>query len=67
MWQNPPNVKAYFQFLLLKPFVKWNIKNSDYIFSYGPKISSIIKNLGINDNNVIIESPSGIDEFYSKR
>ena len=67
MWQNPPNVKAYFQFLLLKPFVKWNIKNSDYIFSYGPKISSIIKNLGINDNNVIIESPSGIDEDFIRK
>ena len=66
MWQKPPNIKFFFQHLLLRPFVKWNITNSDYVFSYGSKISSIIKKLGI-DNKAIIESPSGVDDdFISK-
>ena len=63
MWQKPPSIKVYFQFLLLRPFVKWNIKNSDFVFSYGSKISKIIKDLGVVPNK-IIESPSGIDEDY---
>lgn len=63
MWQKPPNRKIFCQYLFLRPFVKWNIENSDYVFSYGSKISSIIKELGIN-NKVIIESPSGIDDDF---
>ena len=67
MWQIPPNTKIFCQHLFLRPFVKWNIKNSNYVFSYGSKISSIIKKLGIN-NKVIIESPSGVDDdFISKK
>ena len=66
MWQKPPTIKAYFQSLLLRPFVKWNIKNSDFVFSYGSKISELIKNRGIN-NNSIIESPSGIDVDFIRK
>ena len=67
MWQKPPTIKAYFQSLFLRPFVKWNIKNSDFVFSYGSKISELIKNRGIKDDNVIIESPSGIDDDFIRK
>lgn len=63
MWQKPPSFKVFSQHLLLKPFVKWITKNSDFVFSYGSKISNIIEDLGV-DSNKIIESPSGIDEDF---
>lgn len=63
MWQKPPSFKVFSQHLLLKPFVKWITKNSDFVFSYGSKISNIIEGLGV-DSNKIIESPSGIDEDF---
>ena len=63
MWQKPPSFKVFLQHLLLKPFVKWISKNSDFVFSYGSKISKIIEDIGVDPNN-IIESPSGIDEDY---
>ena len=63
MWQKPPSFRVFSQHLLLKPFVKWITKNSDFVFSYGSKISNIIEYLGV-DSNKIIESPSGIDEDF---
>lgn len=63
MWQKPPSFRVFSQHLLLKPFVKWITKNSDFVFSYGSKISNIIQDLGI-DSNKIIESPSGIDDDF---
>ncbi len=63
MWQKPPSFKVFSQHLLLKPFVKWITKNSDFVFSYGSKISNIIEDLGV-DSKKIIESPSGIDEDF---
>ena len=43
MWQKPPSFRVFSQHLLLKPFVKWITKNSDFVFSYGSKISNIIE------------------------
>ena len=63
MWQKPPSFRVFSQHLLLKPFVKWITKNSDFVFSYGSKISNIIEGLGVSSNK-IIESPSGIDEDF---
>ena len=63
MWQKPHSFRVFSQHLLLKPFVKWITKNSDFVFSYGSKISNIIEDLGV-DSNKIIESPSGIDEDF---
>ena len=63
MWQKTPSFRVFFQYLLLKPFVKWITKNSDFVFSYGSKISNIIRDLGVNSNK-IIESPSGVDDDF---
>ena len=63
MWQKPPNFRVFSKHLLLKPFVKWITKNSDFVFSYGSKISNIIEDIGV-DSNKIIESPSGIDNDF---
>jgi glycosyltransferase involved in cell wall biosynthesis len=60
MFQKQANVMSYLTSILLAPFVKWNTKHADYVFSYGGKITKIIQTLGVA-NNKIIELPSGIE------
>src|ERR1041385_3527999 len=49
--------------LLLKSPVLFNIRQADYLFSYGAKITGIILNLGIPKER-IIEIPTGISEDW---
>jgi glycosyltransferase involved in cell wall biosynthesis len=63
MYQAAPSFKIKIQHFVLRPFVKMINKKADYIFSYGGKITSIIKDLNINPNK-IIELSSGISESW---
>ncbi|MCA0429115.1 MAG: glycosyltransferase family 4 protein [Bacteroidetes bacterium] len=62
MFQKPPNFKIKLQqiFLLRKPVKKLSL-NADVVFSYGGKITTIIKQLGVTENK-IIELPSGVED-----
>lgn len=61
MFQKPPNFKIKLQhiFLLRNP-VKHISQKADIVFSYGGKITDIIKSIGV-DSDKIIESPSGVE------
>ena len=50
------------QILLRKP-VKFNIKSSDYVFSYGGKVTEVIHEIGV-PKNCIIEIPTGIEQEW---
>ena len=63
MFQSSANFRVKLEYLLLRPFVRQNNINADYVFSYGGKITSIIKSIGI-PNNKIIEFPSGIHDSW---
>ena len=63
MFQLPANLRVKLEYLLLKPFVIWINRNADYVFSYGGKITSIIKSIGVPENK-IIEIPSGIQSSW---
>jgi glycosyltransferase involved in cell wall biosynthesis len=64
MFQRQPSLRAALQsrFLLRSP-VLYNIRNADYVFSYGGKITEIIKRLEIADAK-IIELPTGIGQGW---
>lgn len=65
MFQIAPEVKAKMQQFLLRPFVKKISQQADLVFSYGGKITDIIKSIGVIPNH-IIEIPSGVEkEFIS--
>ena len=66
MYQFAPNLKIKLQHLLLRPFVRWNTKHADYVYSYGGKITTIIENLGIPEDS-IKEIPSAIDPSWLSR
>ncbi|MEO6306231.1 MAG: glycosyltransferase family 4 protein [Bacteroidia bacterium] len=61
MFQKPPDLKIKLQhvFLLRKP-VKEISQKADIVFSYGGKITDIIKSIGV-DPKKIIELPSGVE------
>jgi glycosyltransferase involved in cell wall biosynthesis len=63
MFQFAPSFKVKLQHYLLRYFVKWNNLNADYVFSYGGKITDIIKDFGI-PNNKIIEIPTAIEKDW---
>lgn len=63
MWQYAPSFNARLKNYFLRTYVKWNSKNADYVFSYGSKITSIIKGIGIEESK-IVEIPSGIEKDW---
>ncbi|MBA3901303.1 MAG: glycosyltransferase family 4 protein [Bacteroidetes bacterium] len=64
MFQKPPSFKSRLEQLLLKKPVVWNCKNSDYVFSYGGKVSEIIKQKVGIPSEKIIEIPAGIEKKW---
>jgi glycosyltransferase involved in cell wall biosynthesis len=63
MFQIAPEAKAKFQQFLLRPFVKKISQQADVVFSYGGKITDIIKSIGVNPRH-IIEIPSGVEKEF---
>ena len=65
MFQIAPEPKTKLQQFLLRPFVKKISQQADIVFSYGGKITDIIKAIGVNPKQ-IVEIPSGVEkEFIS--
>jgi glycosyltransferase involved in cell wall biosynthesis len=62
MFQKPPDLKIKLQhiFLLRKPVRSLSMK-ADYVFSYGGKITNIIRSLGVAEDK-IFELPSGVEQ-----
>ena len=63
MFQIAPKTKAKLQQLILRPFVKKLSKQADMVFSYGGKITDIIKSIGVNPKH-IVEIPSGVEKEF---
>lgn len=64
MFQTSPNLKTKLQHLLLlrRPVKRISLM-ADVVFSYGGKITEIIRGLGVNPNR-IIEMPSGVEQEW---
>ncbi|MDC1226297.1 glycosyltransferase family 4 protein [Algibacter sp.] len=62
MFQRWPDVKTGIKLQILKLPVLYTMRNADFIFSYGGKISEIIKSKGFQDK--IIEIPTGISSSW---
>lgn len=63
MYQVAPDLKTKLQHLLLRTFVKKISRRADRVFSYGGKITGIIRGIGV-DKRHIIEIPSGVETRY---
>lgn len=64
MFQPPVSLKERFKnWLVLQSPVKFCVSNADYLFSYGGKISGLIKGLGVPASR-IIEIPAGVEPSW---
>lgn len=63
MYQTSPNSKYFLKKYLFRYLVKWIIINSDFIISYGGKITEIINSL-ISDHQKVIEVPAAIEKSW---
>ncbi len=62
MFQRAPDLKSKFiQLMMLRKPVKEISEQADIVFSYGGKITDIIKNIGVKPGH-IVELPSGVEE-----
>jgi len=63
MFQPPASFKSRMHHWLLRGPVKWNNQHSDFVFSYGGKITPIVESIGVGRNK-IIEIPTGIESNW---
>ena len=66
MFQKPPSFKSRFEHWMLRGPVKFHHKHADFVFSYGAKITSIIKGLGVK-NESIRDIPTGIASIWCNK
>jgi glycosyltransferase involved in cell wall biosynthesis len=63
MFQPAPSFKVKLEHLMLRGPVKFNNLSADWVFSYGGRISPIIKSIGVAEKR-IIEIPTGIESNW---
>ena len=63
MYQPAPTAEVGKKLNFLKPFVKYNISKADCVFSYGGKVTDVVKSIGLS-NKPIIELTSGINKTW---
>lgn len=64
MFQSPASLKQFFILFLLRLFIKPLIINSDKVFSYGGKITSLLNQTIKVPSPKIIEIPGGIESTW---
>jgi len=65
-FQIAPSFKTHLTQFFLRPPFRYITNKSDYIFSYGGKISEIIEFIGV-DSEKIIEIPTGIESDWLRQ
>lgn len=63
MFQTAPSLKVMAAYSLFKNSVKWNVRNADFVYSFGGKISKIIESLGVNKDEILLQS-NGVEEHW---
>lgn len=62
MFQKAPSFAEKINQQLFKPFVKWNLKKAEVLFSLGGGLTDILKKVAYNKN--IVEIPIGISDDW---
>jgi len=63
MFQSAYSFKNKLELFILRKPALYNMKNADYVFSYGGKITDLTGQIGI-ENSKIIEIPTGVDNQW---
>ena len=63
VFQTAPSLKVMAEYTLLKNSVKWNLRNADYVYSFGGQIDAILNALGVHSDRILQQS-NGIEESW---
>lgn len=63
MYQTAPSLRVKAEYTLFKNSVKWNLRNADFVYSFGGKIDEILVGLGIKHDEVLLQS-NGIEREW---
>lgn len=63
MYQTAPSLRVMAEYSLFKNAVKWNMRNADYVYSFGGKIDEIISLLGVHADHVLLQS-NGVEKNW---
>lgn len=63
MYQTAPSLRVKAEYTLFKNSVKWNLRNADYVYSFGGKIDEILFGLGLRPEEVLLQS-NGIEKEW---
>lgn len=63
VFQTAPSLKVMAEYTLLRNSIKWNLRNADYVYSFGGKIDAILDALGVHSDRILKQS-NGIDESW---
>jgi glycosyltransferase involved in cell wall biosynthesis len=66
MFQPAYSIKTRLEHWLLAGPVKWNTLHADFVFSYGGKITTLVRKLGVPVER-ILEVPSGIEQSWVRQ
>jgi len=64
MFQRQPNLKSSLQSIMMRTAFAWHAKRADYVFSYGARITDLIRDRLQIPAQKIIEIPGGIDATW---
>jgi len=64
MFQRQPSLKSSIQSIWMRPPFAWHARHADYVFSYGARITDLIRERLQIPEQKIIEIPGGIDATW---
>ena len=63
MYQVAPSLRVKAEYTLFKNAVKWNLRNADFVYSFGGKIDAILIELGVAADKILLQS-NGIEKKW---
>jgi len=67
MFQPSASFRHSLELRMLAPFVRWNVQAAHYVFSYGAKITTLLKERLNVDGSRIVEIPGAVDAQWLEK
>lgn len=66
MFQQPPDFKHKLAYYLLRKEARYHLKYADFVYSFGGKLTSVLKKNGIDQHKILLQS-NGVDSTWLRQ
>lgn len=63
MFQKAPSSKVLLEYKMLRPLVRWCVRNADFVYSFGGYIDDILRDTGVGEEK-LLQQTNGIDPSW---